>query len=88
MSIAKVMHLETTVDTMKNTLREVTEVMKEHGAHIRELYLSSSSSASKAELGAAISTVRAQYLNGHIPSRRFARSSNYVMLLKCQSAKD
>ena len=66
--IATFLKTEKIVSELENTTENLIEITKEHGSQIRELYRMCASSASKAELTAAVSSLRAQYLNGHIPT--------------------
>jgi len=56
------------IESLKSDTALFKDILREHGSQLRELYRMVSFASTKAELNVAISSVRAQYLNGHMPT--------------------
>ena len=67
-NIAKHILMEQTILSIVSDVKELIAIVCDHGKDLRELFLTANSAATKAELYAAISSIRVQNLQGNPPS--------------------
>jgi len=67
-NIAKHMLMEQTILSIASDVKDLVSIVCDHGKDLRELFLIANGAATKAELYAAVSSIRIQNLQGKPPS--------------------